>query len=73
MVTSVVDTDALVVVQTLPGAASAVALAIDRARLAESAGTIAGDDTIFLAPSRGTSPARVARKLFSLWMKGRPQ
>jgi transcriptional regulator of arginine metabolism len=73
MVTSVVDTEALVVVHTLTGSAPAVALAVDRARLAHVAGTIAGDDTIFIAPSRGVSPGRLARQLKSLWLKGRPQ
>lgn len=72
-VISVVETDALVVVHTMPGAASAVALAVDRARLGEVAGTIAGDDTIFIAPARGVGPGRVARQLKSLWLKGRAQ
>lgn len=73
MVTSVVETDALIVVHTQPGAASAVALALDRARIGQVAGTIAGDDTIFIAPSRGVAPGRVARQLKSLWLKGRAQ
>ena len=72
-VTSVVETDALVVIHTLPGAASAVALAVDRARLPHVAGTIAGDDTIFVAPARGVGPSRVSRELKSLWAKGRAQ
>jgi transcriptional regulator of arginine metabolism len=69
MVTSVVATDALVIVHTLQGMASAVALAVDSARLAEVAGTIAGDDTIFIAPSRGIAPARLSRQLTSTWLK----
>lgn len=69
MVTGFVDTDHLVIVHTLPGGAPAVALAIDRARLQGVAGTIAGDDTIFLAPERKVSPARLAKKLESLWGK----
>ena len=39
----------LVVVKTAPGHASAVARAIDLAGLDDIAGTIAGDDTIFVA------------------------
>jgi transcriptional regulator of arginine metabolism len=73
MVTTVIESDALVVVQTLPGSASAVARAVDQARLAQVAGTIAGDDTIFIAPSRGVAPGRLARQLRSLWLKGRAQ
>jgi transcriptional regulator of arginine metabolism len=39
----------IVVVQTAPGHASAVARAIDLAGLKEVIGTVAGDDTIFVA------------------------
>ena len=67
---SVVDTGTLIVVQTLAGAASAVALALDRARLDKVAGTIAGDDTIFIAPNKGVAPWRVARQLSSIWLEG---
>lgn len=70
MVTSIVATDSLVIVHTLPGGAPAVALAIDRARLGGIAGSLAGDDTIFLAPERKVSPARLTKKLESLWGKG---
>jgi transcriptional regulator of arginine metabolism len=73
LVISVAETDAMVIVHTLPGAASAVALAVDRARLPHVAGTIAGDDTIFIAPARGVGPGRIARQLKSLWAKGRAQ
>jgi transcriptional regulator of arginine metabolism len=53
----------LVVVKTPPGAANAVALAVDQASLPEVAGTIAGDDTIFLATRSASSAARLARSL----------
>jgi transcriptional regulator of arginine metabolism len=39
----------LVVLKTTPGSAHLVALAIDQARLPAVAGTVAGDDTIFVA------------------------
>ncbi|MBX5482829.1 MAG: arginine repressor [Myxococcaceae bacterium] len=71
MITRVVDTDSLVIVSTLPGAASAVALGIDRARLPQVAGTIAGDDTIFIAPAKGVAPGRLSRQLNTLWSKGK--
>lgn len=67
MVTAVLATDALVVVRTTPGAASAVALAVDQARLAEIAGTIAGDDTLFIAPRRQRSVREVVRHLETAW------
>jgi len=58
--------DSMVVVHTIPGAASPVALALDRARLGELLGTIAGDDTVFVAPRKAISPARLCRQLRSL-------
>lgn len=70
MVVSVSEGEALVVIHTTPGAASAVALVLDRARLPGVLGTIAGDDTIFVAPVRGTPAARVNKKLKDLWKKG---
>jgi transcriptional regulator of arginine metabolism len=39
----------LLVVKTLPGSAHAIAAALDRARWPEVAGSIAGDDTVFVA------------------------
>ena len=49
----------LVVVKTNPGGAGAVALALDSVRWPEIVGTVAGDDTIFVATP---SPAK-ARQL----------
>jgi len=66
LVTSIDDNGSLVVVHTAPGAASAVALAIDRAKLPEVLGTIAGDDAIFLAPRRDAGTTRVVRRLREL-------
>jgi len=60
------DNDALVVVRTQPGAANAVARAIDLARLPECLGSIAGDDTIFLTPVRGVGPRRLSNALREL-------
>jgi transcriptional regulator of arginine metabolism len=39
----------LLILRTLPGSAHAIAAAIDRARWPEIAGSIAGDDTVFVA------------------------
>ncbi len=53
----------LVVVKTPPGHGSAVARAIDQASPGSVAGTVAGDDTVFVAtPSEAT-----ARELVSDW------
>jgi len=63
LVVGIRDAAALVVVQTLPGAAPAIAAQLDQARLPAVAGTIAGDDTIFVVPERRTSPRRLAAQL----------
>jgi transcriptional regulator of arginine metabolism len=53
----------LVVVTTPPGYASALAQAIDEGGHPGIAGTIAGDNTIFLAAREGTSVAALADEL----------
>jgi transcriptional regulator of arginine metabolism len=60
------DNGALVVVHTTPGAASAVALALDQARMPEVLGTLAGDDTVFVAPVQAASASRLTRTLTAL-------
>jgi transcriptional regulator of arginine metabolism len=52
-----------VVLKTPPGYASPLARAIDEAQLPDLAGTVAGDDTIFVAPREGTSGADLAAEL----------
>ncbi|XXF81034.1 arginine repressor [Myxococcaceae bacterium GXIMD 01537] len=69
MVLDVSDNDFLVVAKTRPGAAPAVAAAIDAARLPDNLGTIAGDDTIFVAPSRGRTARALSRRLKALFGK----
>jgi transcriptional regulator of arginine metabolism len=56
----------LVVVRTHPGGAAAVARAIDLARLPEVLGTIAGDDTVFVAPARGRKAVPLAGRVRAL-------
>ena len=63
LVTSVVANPSLVVVRTHPGSAPAIARAIDLARVPEVLGTIAGDDTIFVAPAGDVRPRRLAARL----------
>ncbi|MGH2754021.1 MAG: arginine repressor [Actinomycetota bacterium] len=54
----------LIIVRTAPGHASAVARAIDLAGLDEVVGTVAGDDTIFVATPSG----EIASGLTSAWL-----
>ena len=53
----------LVVIGTPAGFAAALADAIDAARLPDVAGTIAGENTIFVAASDGVSGAELAEEL----------
>jgi transcriptional regulator of arginine metabolism len=56
----------LVVVTTPPGHANAVARALDLAAMSEAIGTIAGDDTIFIATSGADSAQTLADYLEQL-------
>jgi transcriptional regulator of arginine metabolism len=53
----------LVIVRTGAGQAQTLAVAIDRARLAETVGTIAGDDTILVVAKDGRRAAAFAKRL----------
>ena len=53
----------LVVIRTGVGQAQPLALAIDRAQLAEAVGTIAGDDTILIVARDGRRAAALVRRL----------
>ena len=55
--------DALVVVHTPPGEANRVGIALDRIAWPEIIGTIAGDDTIFLAVSNQAAQRLVVKRL----------
>ena len=60
------DAGVLLVLRTLPGSAHAIAAALDRARWPEVAGSIAGDDTVFVAIPDRVSLQRVKRRLVRL-------
>jgi transcriptional regulator of arginine metabolism len=57
------DAGLLLVVRTLPGSAHAIAAALDRARWPEVAGSVAGDDTVFVAFADRGSIQRIRRRL----------
>ena len=60
----------LLVVRTPPGAANALAQAIDAVDHPAVAGTVAGDDTIFVAPRDGYTPAALRDQLTQGLMEG---
>jgi len=71
LVSTVATNGSLVVIRTLPGSAPAVARAIDLARRNDVLGTIAGDDTVFVAPARGRGSRALACRLAGLFEAGR--
>jgi transcriptional regulator of arginine metabolism len=62
-VDAIIPAGNLIVLKTPPGSANLVANALDAAGLEEVAGTLAGDDTIFVAIADGTNPTAVATML----------
>lgn len=58
--------DALLVLHTPPGEAQRVGNALDLLAWPEIVGTIAGDDTIFIAVSNAAAQSMIARRLHSL-------
>ena len=59
-VQSVEAAGTLIVLRTPPGSAHLVGLALDQAKVGEVAGTISGDDTLFVALRDGVNPAAMA-------------
>jgi transcriptional regulator of arginine metabolism len=58
--------EALIVLHTPPGEANRVAVAVDRLAWADVVGTIAGDDTIFLAVKNAVAQRQVLRQVQKL-------
>jgi transcriptional regulator of arginine metabolism len=56
----------MLVIKTLPGSAHAIAAALDRTRWPEVVGSVAGDDTVFVAFGDRASLQRIRVRLASL-------
>jgi transcriptional regulator of arginine metabolism len=56
----------MLVIRAVPGTAHAIAAALDRAHWGDVLGTIAGDDTLFVACAGERALARVKRRLMRL-------
>ena len=65
-VVSIDSAGSIVVVHTLSGSANAAAEALDSQRYPEIAGTIAGDNTIFIAVKDGAQSSELIKKLRKL-------
>ena len=59
--------DVLVIAKCLPGRASAVAVEIDDAAISEIVGTLAGEDTIFIATRDQKSQRAAMKKIWELF------
>jgi transcriptional regulator of arginine metabolism len=59
--------DCMLVARCEPGLASSVAVEIDRARISEIAGTVAGDDTIFVALVKPNQQRIATRKIWEVF------
>lgn len=59
--------DSLVIARTVPGLASAVAVEIDAAAIPEIVGTIAGEDTIFIAVRDAKSQRSTIKSIWKLF------
>ena len=59
----------LIVARCEAGLASAVAVRIDRAKIAEIVGTIAGDDTIFIAVKEHKAQKTAVKKIWETFEK----
>ena len=66
MVLGIREGAAIVVIHTRPGAAPAVAALLDQTRLDNIIGSIAGDDTVFVATGDRTSLRRLRERLLGL-------
>ena len=62
--------DSLVVLRSPPGTANALAVGLDTARLAGVVGTVAGDDTVFVATGGGREAARLLERLREFGIRG---
>ena len=56
----------LLVLQTSPGNANTLAVAIDRAELEEAVGTIAGDDTVLVVTPNSETAEKFRRRLLEI-------
>lgn len=70
LVDRITENGMMVIIKTRPGAANHIAAVIDGARVPGIAGTIAGDDTIFIAPEAEVPSAELCGTLSALLLAG---
>ena len=62
--------DNLIIARTVPGLSSAVAVEIDAAAIPEIVGTIAGEDTIFIAVREAKAQRQAVKQIWELFGQG---
>ena len=68
LITDVDYNEAIVVLRTVPGAASLIARLLDSLGKAEGMlGVVAGDDTIFITPTRDMATENLSKKIIELF------
>jgi len=67
LIFSIKDNGSLIVISTSPGSASLIARHIDTLRSDEILGTIAGDDTVFIAPANTKQISELVQRLKESW------
>jgi transcriptional regulator of arginine metabolism len=60
----------ILVLKTLPGSAHAIAASLDRLQLPEIVGTVAGDDTLFVAVRDAAAMRKLRKRLTELAQRG---
>ena len=68
-VLSIASNESIIVLKTLPGAASYIAGIVDKEFHEETLGTIAGDDTVFVTPIRHKYVTKLKEKLDGAFLK----
>lgn len=67
LIFSIKDNGSMIVISTSPGSASLIARHIDTLRDENVLGTIAGDDTVFIAPANTKHVSVLVRRLKESW------
>lgn len=66
LVLNVKHNQAMIVINTAPGSAQLVARLLDQKKISGILGTVAGDDTIFVAPEKMSEIQQLTKKIYTL-------
>lgn len=69
LILNITHNDSMVVIQTAPGSAQFIARFLDQKKDMGILGTVAGDDTIFVAPEKKQRIANLHQKIYKLLLE----